>query len=255
MIQVNQTQISEQAILAEMQYHPADSQRAAMLKAAESLVIAELLRQRAQQLGLEVATNQSSTSEHDYLEQLIEREVPIPTASRQECEHYYQQNPQRFTSSPLLEVQHILLAAALDDDQERVHAKALAEELLQQLQQGQSFAELARKYSACPSSQTGGSLGQISKGQTVPEFERQLFAAEAGLMPAPVESRYGFHVVFIQQKIAGQPLPFAAVEQKIADYLNEKVRRKAIAQYIHTLVVQAEIDGYDFNLSDSPLMQ
>ncbi|WP_091341067.1 peptidylprolyl isomerase [Alkalimonas amylolytica] len=255
MIQVNQTQISEQAILAEMQYHPAESQRDAMLKAAESLVIAELLRQRAKQLGLDVAANQSSTSEHDYLEQLIEREVSIPTASQQECEHYYQQNPQRFTSSPLMEVRHILLAAPPDSDQERVHAKALAEELLLQLQQGQSFAELATKFSACPSNQTGGSLGQISKGQTVPEFERQLFAAEAGLLPAPLESRYGFHVVYIQQKIAGQQLPFAAVQQKIADYLNEKVRRKAIAQYIHTLVVQATIEGYDFNLSESPLMQ
>lgn len=255
MIQVNQTSIPEKAILAEMQYHPASSQRDAMLKSAESLIIAELLRQRAQTLGLQISSDQSATSQDDFLEQLLEREVIIPTASQHECEQYYRHNLNRFESSPLLEVQHILLAAAPDDDVRRVEAKILAEQLIEQLQQGVSLPELARKYSACPSKETGGSLGQISRGQTVPEFERQLFAAEPGLLPAPVESRYGFHVVHIHRKIAGQQLPFQAVQQKIADYLNEKVRRKAIAQYIHSLIIDAEIEGYDFNLTDSPLMQ
>ena len=44
-------------------------------------------------------------------------------------------------------------------------------------------------------------------------------------------------------------------DEKIAEYLNEKVRRKAVAQYIHRLIVASDITGYDFNLSDSPLMQ
>ena len=147
------------------------------------------------------------------------------------------------------------MAAAPEDDAARVEAKTLSEILIQQLQQGTPFVEAARTYSACPSKETGGSLGQISRGQTVPEFERQIFSAEPGLMPQGVESRYGVHVVEVMRKVPGQPLPYSAVKQKIADYLNEKVRRKAIAQYIHQLIVQANIDGYDFQLSDSPLMQ
>ena len=249
MIQVNNIPISEAAIMAEMQYHPADSKRTAMLKAAESLVIGELLRQRATALGLEIST------ENNYLDALLAHEVVIPTATDAECEQYYKLNPQRFTSSPLLEVRHILLAAAPEDDAARVEAKTLSEILIQQLHQGTPFVEAARTYSACPSKETGGSLGQISRGQTVPEFERQIFSAEPGLMPQGVESRYGVHVVEVMRKVPGQPLPYSAVKQKIADYLNEKVRRKAIAQYIHQLIVQANIDGYDFQLSDSPLMQ
>jgi peptidyl-prolyl cis-trans isomerase C len=50
-------------------------------------------------------------------------------------------------------------------------------------------------------------------------------------------------------------LPYQMVEERITDYLNEKVRRKAIAQYIHTLLVAADIEGFDFSVSDSPLMQ
>lgn len=255
MIQVNNIPISEAAIMAEMQYHPADSKRTAMLKAAESLVIGELLRQRATALGLEISTENNVVTENNYLDALLAHEVVIPTATDAECEQYYKLNPQRFTSSPLLEVRHILLAAAPEDDAARVEAKTLSEILIQQLQQGTPFVEAARTYSACPSKETGGSLGQISRGQTVPEFERQIVNAKPGLMPQPVESRYGYHIVHIARNIPGQVLPFSAVEQKIANYLNEKVRRKAVAQYIHRLIVDAEIAGYDFHLSSSPLMQ
>jgi len=253
MIRVNQTTINEQAVMAEAQYHPASTKRSAILKAAESLIIGEVLRQRAKTLGIETSTH--TASEEQLFDDLINHEVSIPTATTKECEQYYKQNPHRFESSPLLEVSHILLAAPVDDDKARIEAKVLSEDIIKQLQQGSHFADLARQYSACPSKQTQGSLGQISRGQTVAEFERQIFTAEPGLMPQGIESRYGIHVVYIHRKIAGQILPFDKVKQRIREYLNEKVRRKAIAQYIHMLITQADIQGYDFNLSDSPLMQ
>jgi peptidyl-prolyl cis-trans isomerase C len=255
MIQVNQTTIPEATVMAEIQYHPAASKREATLKAAESLIIGELFRQRAKALGLSVKSELNVASDDNFLDALIAQEVHIPSASAAECEQYYNLNPDKFHSSPLLEVSHILLAAAPEDHKGRIEAKVLSEQLIEQLQQGASFAELAKHYSICPSKETAGSLGQISKGQTVAEFERQIFTAQPGLMPQGVESRYGIHVVFIARKVAGNLLPFTAVQQKITEYLNEKVRRKAVAQYIHTLIVDAEIEGYDFNLSASPLMQ
>ncbi len=258
MIIVNEVTIPEPAIMAEMQYHPAPDKRAAMLKAAESLIIAELLKQRAMELGLADETqlqDHSPASQDLVLDLLIEREVAIPTASGAECLHYYQQNPERFVTSPLIEVRHILLPAAPENDDERAKAKQLAEAILAELQQASDFGQLAANYSVCSSKDNGGLLGQISKGQTVPEFERQVFKAQPGLMSYPVESRFGLHVVDVLRRIEGDQLPFSAVEQKIQNYLNEKVRRKAIAQYIQSLIIAAQIDGYDFALSDSPLMQ
>ena len=106
-----------------------------------------------------------------------------------------------------------------------------------------------------PFSETGGQLGQLGKGQTVPEFERQLFNCQLGLASSPLESRYGVHVAYIDRRVDGKALPYDMVKERISDYLNEKVRRKAIAQYIHTLISNAEIEGFDFSVSDSPLMQ
>lgn len=255
MIKVNDVAIPESAILEEMQYHPADSKREAMLKAAETLVIGEILRQRAAALGLSVADSGSLAGQDDFIEQLLEQDVDMPQASDDECRHYFEKNRQRFTTSPLVELRHILVAAAPDDDQQRVESQTIAETLLAQLRAGENFAALAKQYSACPSKETGGSLGQISAGQTVPEFERQIFAAEPGLLPTPVESRYGFHIVSIERKVAGKPLPYDQVEGRIRQYLNEKVKAKATAQYIQSLIQQTGLEGFDFAVSESPLMQ
>ncbi len=255
MIQVNQAVITEQVILSEMQYHPAESQREAMIKAAESLIISELLRQRAKALALVVANDDDNTSDDDFLEALIAHEVAIPNATVKECEHYFQQNQKRFTSSPILEVQHILLAAEPSDDEGRILAKLDAEKAIIDLMAGADFAELALKLSACPSKADAGDLGQISRGQTVQEFERQLLLGTVGLMAKPIETRYGFHVAKINRITPGNQLQFADVQDNIASYLNEKVKRKAIAQYIQNLIADAEIEGYDFNVSAQPLIQ
>lgn len=255
MITVNNTEIDESKIHAEMQYHRAESKRDAMLKAAEALIISELFRQRAKQLGIEVADDALESSDEDFIDTLIEKEVAMPEANEVDCRTYFEANRDRFQTSPLIEARHILLAVAKDDEAGRAEMKARADAQLQILKNGADFATLARLESACPSKSTGGSLGQISKGQTVPEFERQVFVAEVGLMPRPVETRYGFHLVSIERKIEGSPVPFEKAKEQIEKYLVEKVQRKAIAQYIKVLIADADIQGYDFEIGDPMLMQ
>jgi len=75
------------------------------------------------------------------------------------------------------------------------------------------------------------------------------------LISYPVETRYGHHIVNIARKIDGRALPYEHVQQKITDYLNEKVRHKAIAQYIQLLANEANIEGFTFKANESPLIQ
>ncbi|WIO73610.1 peptidylprolyl isomerase [Porticoccaceae bacterium LTM1] len=256
-IRVNGQLISPAMIDAEVQYHPAETRREAMIQAAETLIIGELFRQRAQEVGLASASSSpSELEEQATFDQLVNQEAQIPQVTKEECERFFEANPDRFCSPPILEVRHILLAADPQDINERAKIEQQATALINQLESGEStFAELVTAYSACPSSATGGSLGQISKSQTVPEFERQVFAANEGLMPRPVESRYGFHIVEVARKIPGKPLPFEMVEAKIASYLQEKVKRKATSQYIQQLINNAHIEGFWFDVESSPLMQ
>jgi peptidyl-prolyl cis-trans isomerase C len=71
----------------------------------------------------------------------------------------------------------------------------------------------------------------------------------------PVESRYGFHVVRVNRREEGRQLPFEAVRQRIGDYLDERVRRTAIRQYIAMLAGRSVIDGIDLAGPPSPQVQ
>ena len=256
-ILVNGIEITEHSVLAEMQYHPAETKRQSMVKAAEYLIIGELIKQKARQLG--VAFNEmalDTQSEYTLINQLIDIDNSAPRASEEECERFYQQNKSKFTTSPLLEVRHILLAASPNDCEERLRVKDTAEELIQKISNLSScFGELAQNYSACPSKAMKGNLGQITQGQTVPEFERQLFTAKVGLVQYPIETRYGFHIVSVDRKVEGTELPYHYVKDKVEEYLNEKVQRKNIAQYIEQLIQDADIVGFNFDYDGSPLVQ
>ncbi len=255
-ISVNGVSVTPQAMAQELQYHPAESREEAVYQAARALVIRELLQQRIAELGLALQVGAGENEEEAATRLLLEREVQVPQCDEATCLRYYESNRARFHSAPLLAVRHILLECAPDDAEARSLAHVQAELLLERLDQFPgSFAELALKHSACPSKEQGGSLGQISKGQTVPELERQLFTLPAGLAGKPLESRYGWHVISIDQRIDGQPLPYEAVATAIRTQLQQGVWQKALVQYLQTLNGAADIRGIHLQGADSPLVQ
>ncbi|SDU94557.1 peptidyl-prolyl cis-trans isomerase C [Pseudomonas mucidolens] len=255
-ISVNEVLITPEAMAQEVQYHPAESREEAVFLAARALVIRELLQQRITELGVSMEIGAGENEEEAATRLLLEREVHVPQCDEQTCLRYYENNRGRFHSAPLLAVRHILLECAPDDTQARDLAHEQAQILLQRLGEFPgSFAELAVKYSACPSKAQGGSLGQISKGQTVPELERQLFSLTPGLASKPLESRYGWHVVSVDQRIEGMPLPYEVVSTAIRTQLQQGVWQKALVQYLQTLIGAADIRGIHLQGADSPLAQ
>ena len=255
-ISVNEVVITPEAMAQELQYHPAESREEAVYLAAKALVIRELLQQRIAELGVSLEVGAGENEEEAATRLLLEREVIVPQCDEQTSLRYYENNRGRFHSAPLLAVRHILLECAPDDAEARELAHAQAEILLQRLEDFPgSFAELAVKYSACPSKAQGGSLGQISKGQTVPELERQLFTLAPGLASKPLESRYGWHVVSVDQRIEGMPLPYEAVSTAIRTQLQQGVWQKALVQYLQTLIGAADVRGIHLQGADSPLVQ
>ncbi|EXF92913.1 peptidylprolyl isomerase [Pseudomonas fluorescens HK44] len=255
-ISVNEVSITPEAMAQELQYHPAESREEAVYLAARALVIRELLQQRIADLGVSLEIGSGENEEEAATRLLLEREVQVPQCDEETSLRYYENNRGRFHSAPLLAVRHILLECAPDDAEARALAHVQAEILLQRLEDFPgSFAEMAVKYSACPSKAQGGSLGQISKGQTVPELERQLFTLTPGLASKPLESRYGWHVVSVDQRIEGMPLPYEVVSTAIRTQLQQGVWQKALVQYLQTLIGAADIRGIHLQGADSPLVQ
>lgn len=261
-ITVNGITIPRTAIGRETQHHPAAKPIDAWMAAARALVVRELLLEEARRLGLtpEPQTDDAQRRETDdeaLIRQVIEREVVTPDADESACRRIYEQTPGRFRSSDLYAIRHILLAAAPADAEARAAARRQAADLISEIEANPAaLAELAAHVSACPSRSNGGQLGQISRGQTVPEFEAALAEAPVGrVIPEPVETRYGIHVVMVEQRIDGRQLPFEIVRDAIADWLGSRSHDTAVRQYIGMLAGRATITGIDLAASQSPLVQ
>ena len=86
------------------------------------------------------------------METLLALEVDFPKASEEDCKNYFQANPKKFMTTPLIEAKHILLEAAPDDANKRSEAIELAEQLIKRLEKEPAlFSELATLHSKCPS--------------------------------------------------------------------------------------------------------
>ncbi len=92
---VNSTEISDDAVYAEMQFHPADTKDEARDEAAKALLIRELLRQEAVTKKLVEEQADEEASEAAILK-LVENEVSTPAADEEACRRYYDSNLERF---------------------------------------------------------------------------------------------------------------------------------------------------------------
>ena len=259
-ITVNETAIPAAALAVEAALHAdaPDPDGAAR----RTLAIRELLLQRAGELGLVAAgaaraapATPEREAEDRIIEEVLEADVRTPAPTAEECRRYYDMHPQRFASGELVEARHILFAIlpgtpvmALREQAEKVLAEVRTSP--------ERFAERAAAMSNCPSGRLGGNLGQFGPGEMVPEFDRAIFDGTAvGVLPTLVATRYGFHVILVERRIAGRQLPFAEVEAGIAARLAAKVEEKALRQYVEVLAGRASIEGAELAGAASPLVQ
>jgi len=254
-VSVNGVTIPRDDIARETQNHAASTPIDAWKQAARALVVRELLMQEAKRLGVVAEPVKDDEGRHETddeaaMRALMEREVVTPVADEAACRRYYDNNRAKFRSPDLFEARHILLPVDPKDKAGRSVTLEMARAALAELKQSpERFSAMAAAISACPSGKTGGSLGQIGPGQTVPEFEKALASLVVGsLAPEPVETRYGFHIVWLDRRIDGRDLPFEMVEERIAVWLNEKVRRVAVQQYLTILSERASIEGIEMHI-------
>ena len=261
-VSVNGVAIPSADIARETQHHRSSDPDEAWAMAARALAIRELLAQEADRLGIDAdpiedEDGRRETPQEARYRALLEREVVVPRADEAACRRYYEQNRRRFRSPDLFEPAHILLPAAPGDIKAREAARRTAAALLDLLRADrEAFAALAKEHSACPSGEHGGNLGQIGPGQTVAEFEAALRIMEPGTVhPEPVETRYGLHIVRLDRRIDGRELPFEAVQERIADYLDTAVHFRALQQYVSVLAGRAVVTGVDLAGATGPLVQ
>jgi peptidyl-prolyl cis-trans isomerase C len=220
----------------------------------QAAAMREMLRQRAVAAGL-AAPDISGDAADAAIERLLEKEVAMPEPGEEECRRYYDAHPAEFASGELAFARHILFQVTPGAPVPAIRAKA--ELTLAALAKDPSkFEQVAGELSNCPSGQQGGNLGQLGRGDTVPEFEQALFnGAYTGLYPQLVKTRFGFHILAVDRREPGRRVPFEASRPQIAQRLRERVMRRALQQYVSVLAGQAEVRGVDLNAATTPLVR
>jgi peptidyl-prolyl cis-trans isomerase C len=177
------------------------------------------------------AVDSDMKNDPDYIEQvkLIEKDVLIQIGvknimasvdtTEEEIKKFYEDNSEMFKSEETASAKHILV-----DDLEQM------KEIKLEITNGMSFEEAAKKYSKCPSSAQGGSLGSFSKGKMVPEFEDAAFKLQVGEISEPVKTQFGYHLIQLDEKT---PQGAKSLEESkeiiVKNLLNQKQNEKYVS--------------------------
>ncbi len=121
----------------------------------------------------------------------------------------------------------------------RLKAVALADEAKKP---GVDFIELAKKKSEGPSAPDGGDLGFFKRGVMVPEFERAAFSLPVGGVSAPIRTKFGWHVIKVEEKRALEPKPFEELKEQLREKLLRGQLEKFTDQYVQELRAAAVVE-------------
>lgn len=208
----------------------------------EQLIRETLLVQRAQKLGLEndpVILEQLEQIKRQLLvTELIKREIVDKVqVSDEEIEKEYTSNPSLYTDPEQVKAKHIMTST-----------KEKADEVLQELQSGRPFEEVAKEKSESPDAQQGGEMGYLKKGDLDPNLEKVLFDLAPGKFSDVVETSYGFHIFLVEEHLKPRLKEVEEVKDEISNRLLPQKQQEAFEKLIEELKSQAEIAIIEENL-------
>ena len=193
----------------------------------EQLVIGELLYREALKQNLHQDTEVMSTialATRSALAQALLDKVVKDRTTDEAVKQYYEEHKVQF-ARPQVSASHIL-----------VKEEAKIKEVAEKIKAGGDFAALAAEYSMDPGSKAnGGSLGWFKKTDMVGPFAEAAFAADKGTVTDPVETRFGWHIIKVDDKRDETPL------EEVRDQIEQTMSQSLIPTYIDEIKAGAKI--------------
>ena len=158
--------------------------------------------------------------------------VATPIVTDSEIAQYYKDHPDDFSTPEQVKVRHIVIGPRSQSREEALqqiqkvlaglHAQneaiKFSEPAATQMRV-HNFAEMAQKYSQDPSAESGGDLGWVSRGQLDPTFEEAAFQMQRGKLSGVIQTNFGYHIIFVEDKRAAGMEPFDQVKASIREFL------------------------------------
>lgn len=109
--------------------------------------------------------------------------------------------------------------------------------IVEELNGGADFAEVAKAKSIGPSRENGGALGWFGPGRMVPDFEAAVIALQPETISGPVQTEFGWHVIRLNEtRVVDAP----ALEE-VRDEIQLELQQIAVTEHIEALVTSADV--------------
>jgi parvulin-like peptidyl-prolyl isomerase len=155
-------------------------------------------------------------------EELFKKVTEDVEVSVDEIRSYYNSHKTQYQQPESRDVRHIL-----------VQKKALADRLYSQLRSGGNFATLAKRYSKDPGSASNGGKLTVSKGQTVPEFDKETFELKTNEISRPVKTQYGYHIIQALSAVKpAEKTPLSKVDDSIKQQLEQQQKNETMTKWV-----------------------
>jgi parvulin-like peptidyl-prolyl isomerase len=113
---------------------------------------------------------------------------------------------------------------------------------------GEDFAKLVTEYSDAPSKERGGDIGVVNRGELLDALDQAVFNADSGTIAGPVETRFGFHILKIEQRLPSEVPSFDTVKEQLRQNASEETFQRDYRAYIESLRKEAFIQVNTDNL-------
>lgn len=210
----------------------------------------EELEKAAQSQGVSFEDFKNNIRTQIITQQVIGKEVGSKLAiTKEEEKAFYDQHKADMEQPEQIKLSEILVSTEqkgdktpVDDPQVIAAAKAKADGLLEQIQKGDSFEDVALKNSDGPSAQQGGDLGFFKRGSLAKELEEKTFAMKKGGVSDVIRTKQGFIILKVtEHQAAGLPT-MAEIEPRVQDALYMQKLQPALRAYLQKLREDAFID-------------
>jgi parvulin-like peptidyl-prolyl isomerase len=125
---------------------------------------------------------------------------------------------------------------------------AHVQQIAEQARNNADFALLAKTASQAPTKDKGGDLGEVAKGELLPELDKAVFNSPAGAVIGPIEAKTAWHILKVEQRLPSEVPAFESIKDKLRKDASEDAWQRDYKAYIDRLRKDAFIQINDANI-------
>lgn len=130
-------------------------------------------------------------------------------------------------------------------------ARQKAADAADQARKGADFAKLASTVSEAGTKSKGGDMGEVNRGELLPDLDKAVFNSASGAIIGPIETKSGWHILKVEQRLPSEVPAFESIKDKLRKDVSDETFQRDLKAYLDRLRKDAFIQINDQNLPKS----